>query len=79
MFSGDTGGFRPAHLVLMLWSACFYYHLANGVRHLFWDIGKGFDLKNVTRSGLLVLLFAASAFAFTWLVVYGKIDLYENR
>ncbi|NBX52050.1 MAG: succinate dehydrogenase, cytochrome b556 subunit [Proteobacteria bacterium] len=33
-----------------------YYHFCNGVRHLFWDIGKGFDLKRARLSGYLVLL-----------------------
>ena len=75
LFSGSDKGFRLAHLVLMLWSACFYYHLANGIRHLFWDIGKGYALPNATRSGWFVIGFTLIATAFTWLVVYGKIDL----
>ncbi|MGD9582856.1 MAG: succinate dehydrogenase, cytochrome b556 subunit [Lysobacterales bacterium] len=31
------------------------YHLANGVRHLFWDIGRGFELHQTTRSGWSVV------------------------
>jgi succinate dehydrogenase / fumarate reductase cytochrome b subunit len=34
-----------------------YYHLCNGIRHLFWDLGKGFELKSAKRNGYLVLLF----------------------
>lgn len=33
----------------------FNYHLLNGVRHLVWDAGKGYDLKTVYKSGILVL------------------------
>ncbi len=33
-----------------------YYHLCNGIRHLFWDLGKGFELKAAKRNGYLVLL-----------------------
>ncbi|MBM3590422.1 MAG: succinate dehydrogenase, cytochrome b556 subunit [Alphaproteobacteria bacterium] len=33
-----------------------YYHFCNGIRHLFWDIGKGFDLKKARITGYLVLL-----------------------
>jgi succinate dehydrogenase / fumarate reductase, cytochrome b subunit len=53
-------------IMLMAWTAAFYYHLGNGIRHLFWDMGRGFDLKNVTLSGVAVLLFAAGATAATW-------------
>lgn len=35
-----------------------YYHLCNGLRHLFWDMGKGFELKDARRNGYLVLLTA---------------------
>lgn len=35
-----------------------YYHLCNGIRHLFWDLGKGFELKDAKRNGYLVLLSA---------------------
>ena len=34
------------------------YHLANGIRHLFWDAGKGFDLKTAYASGYVVVAFA---------------------
>ncbi|KFM78486.1 Succinate dehydrogenase cytochrome b560 subunit, mitochondrial, partial [Stegodyphus mimosarum] len=32
-----------------------FYHTANGVRHLAWDMGYGYDLKNLYLSGYLVL------------------------
>jgi len=47
------------------WAFALYYHLFNGIRHLFWDIGKGFDLKNVTRLGYLVLLLTAICGGYT--------------
>ena len=31
------------------------YHTANGIRHLFWDMGYGFDLENAARSGQAVV------------------------
>jgi succinate dehydrogenase / fumarate reductase cytochrome b subunit len=34
------------------------YHLGNGIRHLFWDAGKGFDLKSAYASGYTVVAFA---------------------
>ena len=58
-----------AHVVLSGWTFAIYYHLANGIRHLFWDMGKGFSLTNVTRSGLVVLLFATASTVITWSVI----------
>jgi succinate dehydrogenase / fumarate reductase cytochrome b subunit len=46
--------------VVIAWSFALYYHLCNGVRHLFWDLGKGFDKNTANRNGILALL--ASAF-----------------
>ena len=42
-------------LVLAGWSWAFFYHLCNGLRHLFWDAGKGFELTSVYASGYTVL------------------------
>lgn len=56
-------------IALGAWTLAFYYHLGNGIRHMFWDMGRGFELKNVTRSGLLVILFAVLATAATWCAI----------
>ena len=44
------------YAVVAMWSFSLYYHLCNGVRHLFWDIGKGFDKQTANRNGLIVLI-----------------------
>ena len=36
-------------------SFCLYYHFCNGIRHLFWDIGKGFELKTAKKTGYLLI------------------------
>src|SRR5450631_2069088 len=33
----------PGMLLLAGWTFAFFYHLLNGVRHLFWDIGRGYE------------------------------------
>ena len=53
-------------LFLLGWFFAFFYHLSNGIRHLFWDIGKGFELKNVALSGWLVIVFSFLMTIFTW-------------
>jgi succinate dehydrogenase / fumarate reductase cytochrome b subunit len=43
----------------------FFYHFANGLRHLAWDAGFGFDLKTLNRSGIAVV---AASFVATFAV-----------
>ncbi len=45
-------------VLLYAWVFAFAYHLCNGIRHLFWDVGKGYSIPAVYRSGYLVLLAA---------------------
>jgi succinate dehydrogenase cytochrome b subunit len=52
---------------LALLTIAFVYHLANGVRHLCWDAGLGFERAQARRSAMIVL-------AFT--VVVGAVALY---
>ncbi|MEM7669669.1 MAG: succinate dehydrogenase, cytochrome b556 subunit [Pseudomonadota bacterium] len=35
------------------WALC--YHLANGIRHLIWDMGFGFELETVNKSGMAAI------------------------
>ncbi len=43
-------------LLLFGWSFSFFFHLCNGIRHLAWDTGWGFDLPTTYTTGLLVLV-----------------------
>ncbi|MBN9537488.1 MAG: succinate dehydrogenase, cytochrome b556 subunit [Alphaproteobacteria bacterium] len=54
--------------VLGGWLFCVFYHLFNGIRHLFWDAGYGFEIKDAYRSGWLVLIATAVATALSWIV-----------
>jgi succinate dehydrogenase / fumarate reductase cytochrome b subunit len=33
-----------------------FFHFCNGIRHLFWDIGKGFEKETATTNGILVII-----------------------
>jgi succinate dehydrogenase / fumarate reductase cytochrome b subunit len=57
-------------LLLFLWSAAFFYHLCNGVRHLAWDAGYGFELRSAYRSGYAVLVMTVLLTLLTWLYVF---------
>ncbi len=55
-------------LVLFLFTLGLFYHLFNGIRHLFWDMGRGFDLASVYRSGYAVLGAAGVTTVLVWIV-----------
>src|ERR1700688_782078 len=57
-------------LLLFAWTWALFFHLANGVRHLAWDAGLGFDLESTTVSGWLVVAASAVLTLVTWLVGY---------
>jgi succinate dehydrogenase / fumarate reductase, cytochrome b subunit len=47
----------PLGLVVLLgWTFSFLFHLLNGVRHLFWDAGKGFERTQRHVSGWFAVL-----------------------
>jgi len=46
-------------ILLFGWTFALYFHLTNGIRHLFWDAGFGFELKTVYASGWTVVALAA--------------------
>lgn len=57
---------------LILWGFTFalFYHLGNGVRHLAWDFGWGFDLTQLRTSGIAMVAFAAGATLVTLIAAY---------
>jgi succinate dehydrogenase / fumarate reductase cytochrome b subunit len=56
----------PGRVALFGFAATLVYHLLNGVRHLFWDIGKGFEIPAVYRSGYAVIALAIVLTAGLW-------------
>lgn len=48
-------------LPLALFALCFFYHLANGIRHLAWDVGIGFAREEIRKSGWTVVAVAIAA------------------
>lgn len=53
-------------LFLVGWSFAFFFHAANGVRHLAWDTGRGFEKRHADRSAWIVVGFAVLATAVFW-------------
>ena len=54
------------HIALFALSACLVYHFLNGIRHLAWDAGHGFDIPKAYASGYAVLALAVLITAGLW-------------
>ncbi len=53
-------------IVLAGFSFALFYHLCNGIRHLFWDAGMGLELDQAYRSGWAVIAAAVALTAGAW-------------
>ncbi len=62
-------GSVPGATILFLISAAFFYHFCNGIRHLVWDAGYGFELGTARGSGRATLAVAALLTVLLWLWV----------
>ena len=57
-------------ILMWIWTFCLFYHLCNGIRHLFWDAGQGFKIRTFYISGYSVcavaLILTALAIIFAY-------------
>ena len=49
-------------------TVCVFFHMANGVRHLAWDAGKGFAPRTADATAWAALAFGVVAAAAVWIV-----------
>ena len=57
-------------LVLFAFSLALFYHLCNGIRHLFWDAGMGYELGTAYASGKAVIAVSLVLTLLTWIIGY---------
>ena len=50
-----------------------FYHLANGIRHLAWDTGKGFEPKTADMTSVAAIVFGVVAAAAIWIIAALKV------
>lgn len=58
--------------LLLGWTFSLFYHLLNGVRHLYWDMAKGLELKSVYTSGYVTVAGAAVLTLLVWIIGYAS-------
>ncbi len=64
---GIVGSFL-GQVILFVFSYALFYHMCNGIRHLFWDAGRGYDLKTTDASGYAVLAVSAALTLLVWII-----------
>ncbi len=55
-------------IILMGWSFSFFYHLCNGIRHLMWDWGEGYDMATVRWTGWTVVISSFFLTGVAWIL-----------
>jgi succinate dehydrogenase / fumarate reductase cytochrome b subunit len=73
--SADYYGLLAAHLqawygqvFLLGFLFSLYLHFCNGLRHLFWDVGYGFELETVDLTAKLAIVMALVLTIATWFI-----------
>ncbi|HVA55773.1 MAG TPA: succinate dehydrogenase, cytochrome b556 subunit [Gammaproteobacteria bacterium] len=65
LFGGWIG-----QILIWTWAFSFFYHLCNGIRHLFWDAGQGFEIRTFYISGYSVWIISTALTVLAILFVY---------
>jgi succinate dehydrogenase / fumarate reductase, cytochrome b subunit len=55
-------------LLLFGWTVALFFHLCNGIRHLAWDLGFGFDKTEYHRTGWTVVGAAGVLTVLVWII-----------
>ena len=58
-------------LIGFTWSMS--YHLLSGIRHFFWDLGHGYEIKTANLSGIIVIIGSLFLTIVLWMVGKGLI------
>jgi succinate dehydrogenase / fumarate reductase cytochrome b subunit len=63
----------PGRIGLFGFSACLVYHFLNGIRHLFWDAGHGYEITKAYASGYAVVVLTVLLTAVLWWIGLGGV------
>ncbi|MEX2644019.1 MAG: succinate dehydrogenase, cytochrome b556 subunit [Acetobacterales bacterium] len=77
--AGDGGGYRGlqdflgswfGRLLLFGWTFSLFFHLCNGIRHLVWDAGYGYELDTAYASAIAVVAASGVLTVLAWIAGY---------
>jgi succinate dehydrogenase cytochrome b subunit len=60
-------------ILLFGWSLALFYHLCNGLRHLWWDSGRGLELKSVYAGGWTVVAATIVLTLIAWIAAASQL------
>ncbi len=60
-------------VAMFAWLLAFFYHLLNGLRHLGWDMGYGFEKAVARKTGTVVFIGAIVLTVLTWMCIAARI------
>ena len=78
--AGGAETYAPFHSFLQSWfgqlillaiTFSLYLHFCNGIRHLFWDVGMGFELETSDFTAKLAIIVSILLTIATWVVAAG--------
>jgi|HubBroStandDraft_3_1064219.scaffolds.fasta_scaffold51044_2 succinate dehydrogenase / fumarate reductase cytochrome b subunit len=61
-------GSIPGKVVLFGFTVAVFLHLAGGLRHLLWDLGKGYSKEEASLSAWAAIVFAVVASIGVWVI-----------
>ncbi len=61
----------PGRMVMFGFTFSLFYHLCNGIRHLGWDMGWGFELTKLRITGIIVVVLSLTLTLASWVAAYG--------
>lgn len=61
----------PGQVIIFIWSLALFYHMCNGVRHLFWDVGMLLEKDKAMRANYYVLAAALTLTVAVWAYACG--------
>jgi len=63
-------GHPVGRTILFGFTLALVFHLLNGIRHLVWDAGKGFEVRRAHRAGVIVMVAAVLLTLAVWAFAY---------
>lgn len=65
---GAVIGSLPGKVIMFVFTLALYFHFCNGIRHLIWDAGHGFELPVAYASGKAAVVASVLLTLFTWAI-----------
>tara|TARA_B100000749_G_C18182905_1_gene364618 strand:- start:24 stop:371 length:348 start_codon:yes stop_codon:yes gene_type:complete len=56
-------------LILFGFTVAIFYHLANGIRHLFWDAGTGYKPETATMTAWVTIIVGIVGAVALWAII----------